>query len=115
MHHSDGLALPRGEAKAASHSAAVERCCQARIRSLQDSKASNLNDWETKKRASQAFFNAMPDLTEYENIRDFIACVAQGMLLGAIQPIEGPKILYAAQVAVSALHARPKTPIQPQK
>jgi hypothetical protein len=52
----------------------------------------------------------MPDLTGYENIRDFIACAAHGMLTGAIDPIEGPKFLYAAQVAVGALRHEPKEP-----
>jgi hypothetical protein len=50
----------------------------------------------------------MPDLSGYENIRDFIACTAHGMLNGAIDPIAGPKFLYAAQVAIGALSRQPK-------
>ena len=52
----------------------------------------------------------MPDLAGFENIRDFIACTAHGMIIGAIDSIEGAKLLYAAQVAVGALHHQPKAP-----
>jgi hypothetical protein len=46
-----------------------------------------------------AYRHAMPPLTGEENIRDFIACVAQGMLVGAIAGPDGARLLYAAQVA----------------
>ena len=48
----------------------------------------------------------MPDLAGHENIRDFIACVTQGMVIGAIDSI---KLLYAAQVAIGALRCTPKS------
>ena len=90
--------------------AAVQRCCAARDRSLQESRAKKRDLYDTRKLANEAFCAAMPDLTGYENIRDFIACAAHGMLTGAIDPIEGPKFLYAAQVAVGALRHEPKEP-----
>jgi hypothetical protein len=46
-----------------------------------------------------AYRHAMPPLTGEENIRDFIACVAQGILVGAIAGPDGARLLYAAQVA----------------
>ena len=55
----------------------------------------------------------MPDLSGYQDIRDFIACVAHGMLIGAIDAIEGPKLLYAAQVASGVLRHEPKEQKQP--
>jgi hypothetical protein len=90
--------------------AAVERCCAARDRSLQHSRAKKLDDFHTKERADEAYRDAMPDLSGYENIRDFIACISHGMLSGGIHPIEGPKFLYAAQIAVCALRLEPKEP-----
>lgn len=87
---------------------AVVRCCQAWQSSIEDSREKKKCDYESKKYAGAAYRNAMPDLAGYENIRDFIACAAHGMLIGAVDPIEGPKFLYAAQVAIGALRHQPK-------
>jgi hypothetical protein len=92
---------------------AVERCCVAREHSLQESRAKKRDGYDTRKLASAAYCAAMPDLTGYQNIRDFIACAAHGMVTGAIDPIEGPKFLYAAQVAIGALRMEPKQPKKP--
>lgn len=92
--------------------AAVQYCCQARQRSLRQSELANAEYMATKIRAAEAYCAAMPDLSGYANIADFIACVAHGMLIGAINPIEGPKLLYAAQVAIGALRQKPSaTPL----
>jgi hypothetical protein len=48
----------------------------------------------------------MPSLTGEQNIRDFIACVAHGILLQAIEEKNGGKLLYAAQIAYSSQGAR---------
>jgi hypothetical protein len=49
--------------------------------------------------AGLAYRRAMPQLTGQDNIRDFIACVAHGLLIGAIEENTGAKLLYAAQIA----------------
>ena len=49
----------------------------------------------------------MPTLDGFENIRDFIACTAQAMLLGAITESKGTKLLYAAQVALGTVRYQP--------
>jgi hypothetical protein len=41
----------------------------------------------------------MPPLSGDENIRDFIACTAHGMLIDAISGTDAARLLYAAQVA----------------
>jgi len=87
---------------------AVQRCCDARDRSLEDSREQNLDDHHTRDRAHKAFRDALPDLTGYENIRDFIACISYGRINGEIHPIEAPQFFYAAQVAISALRLQPK-------
>jgi hypothetical protein len=61
--------------------------------------------------ATNSYCNAMPSLAGHENIRNFIACVAQGMLLGVIYYDEAPKLLYAAQVALSVLPREPRNPV----
>jgi hypothetical protein len=91
-----------------TRNAAVLRCCAARESSLRESRAKNRDNYDTKKFANYAYCDAMPDLSGHENIRDFIACVAHGMVTGVIDAIEGPKFLYAAQVAIGALRREPK-------
>ena len=92
---------------------AVQRCCDARDRAIQDSKAKKLSHYDTKDRASAAYREAMPDLLGYDDIREFIACVAHAMVIEVIDQIDGPKLLYAAQVAIGALHKAPKVPKTP--
>ncbi|MFY9854877.1 MAG: hypothetical protein WAK26_13465 [Terracidiphilus sp.] len=96
-----------------TRNAAVVRCCTARESSLRESRAKALNRFETKDNANAAYCDAMPDLSGHQNIRDFIACVAHGMVTGVIHAIEGPKFLYAAQVAIGALRREPKEQKQP--
>jgi hypothetical protein len=56
--------------------------------------------------AGEAYCGAMPSLTGAQNIRDFIACVAHGMLLEAIEEKCVGKLLYAARVASFSQDAR---------
>jgi len=93
-----------------TRSPAVQRCCDARDRSLKESLALSLDESKTRDRACDAYLDAMPDLAGYQNIRDFIACVSYGVISGEISPINSPGYLYAAQVAVSALRLEPKDP-----
>ena len=59
--------------------------------------------------AGEAYCGAMPSLTGEQNIRDFIACVAHGILLQAIEEKNGGKLLYAAQVAYASQSSRLRT------
>jgi hypothetical protein len=58
--------------------------------------------------AHKAFQKALPPLTGLKNIQNFIACVAHGMLIGAILDPDGARLLHAAQVAKSAAHSPAK-------
>jgi hypothetical protein len=49
----------------------------------------------------------MPELVGYENIRDFIACVGHGMVIGCVTAFQAGKLRYAAQIALSALGREP--------
>jgi hypothetical protein len=86
-----------------ARSPAVQRCSEARDRCIRECRAKSLNSYDMAKRAAEAYCAAMPDLSGYENIRDFIACTSYGMVNGLIDAIEGSKFLYAAQVASSVL------------
>ncbi|MGO9940859.1 MAG: hypothetical protein ACLPH3_24630 [Terracidiphilus sp.] len=90
-------------------SPAVTRCCEAMERAYRAvlSTCGN-NEPEFKrvdraeKTAVKAYREAMPPLSGCENIRNFIACVAQGLLLDVFSGSESTRLLYAAQVANSA-------------
>jgi hypothetical protein len=53
--------------------------------------------------AGAAYRAAMPQLATWMGIRDFIACVAYGVLIEAIPEQRTGQLLYAAQVALSLL------------
>lgn len=59
-------------------------------------------------RAAPAYCKAMPPLAGHENICDFIACAAHGILLEAIPEKRANQLLYAAQVALASLNHEPK-------
>ena len=74
----------------------VTRCCDAWTRAFEAETASSGDRVSATFAAKTAYRDAMPQLIGYENIRDFIACTAQGMLLGTLQESQCSKLLYAA-------------------
>ena len=58
--------------------------------------------------ASPAYCKALPALVGQDGIRDFIACVAQGILIKAIPEKRANQLLYAAQVALASLNSEQK-------
>lgn len=91
-------ALPQGS----QLNPAVLRCRQAWATARQEAAAHRKNSYEVREAANAGFRKAMPSLSGIENIQDFIACVADGMVFEVISSLEAPRLLYAAQVAVSA-------------
>ncbi|MFZ0746585.1 MAG: hypothetical protein WAM85_19415 [Terracidiphilus sp.] len=63
--------------------------------------------------ASSAYCRAIPPLSGAQNIRDFIACVANGMITNVIGESKATKLLYAAQVAHNTLPKRAPRPTKP--
>ncbi len=82
-----------------SSNLAVVRCCEAYALAGKAEYKKNKNEYAAAREAGKAFRAAMPPLSGSENIRDFIACVAHGMLIKAIEGPDGARLLYAAQVA----------------
>jgi len=82
---------------------AVQRCCEARDRFIRQSRQKNRDSYKTSEAAAEAYCPAMPDLSGFENIRDFVACTSYGIVSGLIDAIEGSKFLYAAQIASGIL------------
>ena len=78
---------------------AIARCMSVWSRAWKIAEKAGRSDIYNSHESGIAYRHAMPLLTGEENIRDFIACVAQGMLIGAISGPDGARLLYAAQVA----------------
>jgi len=95
------------EPSAAPENPAVARCMKAWIRTFKEARAKNKSEYESEKAAIQAYRDAMPSPSGHENIRDFIACVARGMLIGIIVGNDSTKLLYAAQVATGITLRQP--------
>jgi len=62
---------------------------------------------QAAKPAAAAYCRAMPLLFGSGNIHTFLACVAHGILIGAIPREKGSQLLYAAQVAHSTILRTP--------
>lgn len=56
-----------------------------------------------KEKGRLAYCAMLPKLADRESIRDFIACVVQGMAVGIFPGADGTRLLYGAQVAQAAL------------
>jgi hypothetical protein len=91
---------------------AVARCLSAWAGAYKAERAKHKSNFEASQVAEKAYRDTMPPLSGYENIRDFIACVANAMLIGAIADDKGTKLLYAAQIALTTVRRQP-TPSKP--
>jgi hypothetical protein len=87
------------ESIAAPENPAIAHCMSVWSRAYKIAEKTGRSDIYIEHESGIAYRHAMPPLTGEENIRDFIACVAQGMLIGAIAGPDGARLLYAAQVA----------------
>jgi len=85
---------------------AVAHCMGAWSRAYKVAEKTGRSDIYIANESGIAYRHAMPPLTGEENIRDFIACVAQGMLVGAIAGPDGARLLYAAQVAHTTVNKK---------
>jgi hypothetical protein len=95
---------------AASANPAVARCLSAWATAIKEAKMMKKDKYDTADDAKNAYRDAMPSLSGYENIRDFIACVVNAMLIGAIADNQGTKLLYGAQVALTTVRRQPAAP-----
>ena len=82
---------------------AVDRCCEAWDNAYAAEYPKNASEWDAEKAATKAFILAMCTPSSEDTIRDFIACVTQGILLGVFKEKQATQLLYAAQVASGAL------------
>jgi nitrite reductase/ring-hydroxylating ferredoxin subunit len=95
---------------AITENAAVAFCCNAYAEAHQAALANGKGPVFATLDAYAAYRAAMPALSGEQNIRDFVACTAHGMLIDAIDGSVGARLLYAAQVAHRTLHKSPPKP-----
>ena len=104
--------------------AAIKRCCDAYNRAykatmekcrlnpgedgLPPDQAEMIDSAYASHIGSIAYRDAMPFLTGIDGIRDFVACVAYGIVNETIQPKKFKPLLYAAQVALSVFNSTPR-------
>jgi hypothetical protein len=89
---------------------AIARCRAAGQRAYQAGLADGKSKFYASQDGAEAYRHAMPPLSGQENISDFIACVAHGMLIKAIDESSVTKLLYAAQVASTSVRRKPSPP-----
>jgi hypothetical protein len=113
-----------------TRNAAVERCCHARNRAIfaameaevdrllenpyhhgrsREQIAKDANDRPIFIEGVRAFMSELPDLDSAANVYDYTACVTHGMALGIIEPSLGPKLLYSAQIILTAKRSESKS------
>lgn len=88
-------------------SPAITRCCNAWKTVYAAERARGTPGVSCYLRANEAYRYAMPPLTSAKNIRDYIACVAHGMMARTIDMIVAPRLIAIAQVAVRARRPAP--------
>jgi hypothetical protein len=105
--------LPPVPEHAPDGAAAMARCREAwqeafdRYMSANAAKEGDMAETYAAKEAAAAYRAALPPLRGYDSIGDFIACVAYGILIDAVPRERSGQLLYAAQVALSALARNP--------
>jgi hypothetical protein len=110
---------PGPSPKPSTPKAAVRRCCAAWQRAfkahMDQSSGDSVEEIFAASAAGEAYRNAMPMLSGHEGVRDFIACAAQGILIGAIPREQSSHLLYAAQIALATVHRESKPPKSPSE
>lgn len=86
-------------------SIALKTCRRAWNQALAKSRKKGLGDSEAIQTAQKAYIRAPPLLYGRDEIRAYIACVEEGMTLGAIVKEAGTKLRHMAHIA---LHAIPR-------
>jgi hypothetical protein len=96
----------------------VQRCMSAwrktateeliRLASRENPDTPEARNAAAREAGTVAYCNALPPLSNRQNVTDFIACVVHGIATGLIPGVRGTQLLYGAQVANSALPPRRK-------
>ena len=95
---------------------AVARCVEANDKTFSKCLAAGYSRADASLAGDKSYRRAMPPLAGREDIRDFIACVAHGMLIGVFEAKDASRLIYAAQTAYSsALEPVNRLPGRPRR
>jgi hypothetical protein len=98
--------MPPDTSIPAAANPAIAYCLQAYKEALSAALRKGESQYLAGLAAKAAYRGAMPPLSGSRKIRDFVACVAHGMAINAIDGADGARLLYAAQVASAAQSAQ---------
>ncbi len=101
------LSIPSANPMSAKANRAVARCCAAFDTARKVAIARGANRSLARKEAREAYRAAMPPLDGAQNIRDFVACIAYGMLILAISRSDADRLLEAAQNSQDTQRSHP--------
>jgi hypothetical protein len=90
----------------ATVNSAVAVCYEAYDRAYKEAIAQKLSHCDSQCCGDKAYRLALPPLAGRENIQNFVACVAQGIVLTVFDRIDATRLLYAAQIAHSTCEPR---------
>ena len=81
---------------------AIARCLSARLQTYK-AEIKRGETWDAASaRGLSAYLDALPPLSDADNIQDFIACVTHGYRKMIVHDWQVPRLMYAAQVALTA-------------
>jgi len=88
---------------------AIARCILARQRAFGKALACGKSDFGASIDGNQAFLHALPPLSGFDNIRDYVACLTYAIAAGVISNQIAGVLLEGAKVALATLrpHAKP--------
>ncbi len=66
------------------------------------------SNWDCEKAGNKAYLNAVPSLSGYKNICDFIACINYASMIGVVTHSDAAHYLANARIALSAIYHQPK-------
>jgi hypothetical protein len=83
--------------------------CMSAWNSAHDEQAENKKstDWECQKAGNKAYLKAVPALSGYKNICDFVACINYASMTGIIIHTDAAHYLANARIALSTIYHNP--------
>ena len=88
---------------------AVEVCMSAWNRAHDEqAEHKGSSNWDCEKAGNKAYLRAVPSLSGYKNICDFIDCINYASMTGVIIHTDAAHYLANARLALSAIYHQPK-------
>ena len=94
---------PQGISESIRAASAIDRCDRARTAAYKAEFALSKSRAVASITSAEAYREALPPLCGTKNIRDFISCVAHGLLIGVIDESKSSRLLYAARIALTSI------------